>query len=80
MLPLLLLLPDALAAAPDAPPLAPAVIVWAEGSLPPGDVQQKMARLTAGATPLDWGDVAYLPGDRVQDDRMKIDAIWPKPH
>jgi len=70
-----LLLHAAHAAAPPPAPLAPAVIVWTEPELPSADVQQKLARLTAGATHFDWGDVAFAPGDRTQDDRMKIDAV-----
>ncbi len=76
MLPLLLTLSlNAAAATPEAAPLAPAVIVWTEGLLPPAEVQQKMARLTAGGAQLDWGDVAYAPGDRTPDDRTRVDAV-----
>lgn len=69
------LFPHATAAAPETAPLAPAIVVWTERDLPPAEVQQKMSRLTAGGSHFDWGDIAYAPGDRSQDDRMKIDAV-----
>ncbi len=68
-------LPSAFAVPADDVPLAPAVIVWAEAALPPPEVQTKAARLTAGGTHFAWGDIAYVPSDRTQDDRMRIDAV-----
>jgi len=57
-------------------PLAPAVVVWLEPSLPSNEAQGKAHRLTGGtATDLAWADLALSPGDWSEDDRLKMLAV-----
>ena len=59
----------------EAAPLPPAIVVWVEPGLPAPEARAKANRLTGGGAPLSWADIAYAPGDRTQEDRMRIDAV-----